>query len=324
MLVEDPAKEKADSRMDSSAPVEASAPEKPIPAIVRGRIWLQRAFLVTCVRCFSLRGLYLFGSCYGTYEYLTDYKRRGRVHRKLREYFGESHPASWYRRVAHRYFMRTCCDKFFYMIMDRIPRSKLMNRIKVINPDEVDAELAASRGVYVALCHWGSHHVAGLMMALRGYPIAGVRDEKESPVRRYIAQKYRDTFPEVANMKMLYSTTNPRQIMRHMQSGGVLASLLDVARRRGDQSRMVPVQIFGQMREFLVGPIQLALRAKAGIFQGFVVSRKNYYYQLICAGRLTSPDDTGDEDATIATVMQRYADNVEAFARAHPDHLMNI
>lgn len=319
MLTQEMPKEKSTSAEGESAPA-----EKPIPTFTRARIWTVRAFIMTIVRMFSLKGLYLFGRFFGFCEYLSDYKRRSRVHKKLHEYFGDDHPAAWYRKMALRYFQRTRCDKYFYTIMDRIPRSKLMNRIKVINPDEVDAELAAKRGVYVALCHWGSHHVAGLMMALLGYPIAGVRDEKESPVRRYIAQKYRETFPEVANMKMLYSTTNPRQIMRHMQGGGVLASLLDVDRRRGDQSRMYPVQFFGQTREFLVGPVQLAIRAKVCIFQGLVVSRKNFYYQLIGAGCLLRPEDVTDEDTAIASVMQQYASNVEAFARAHPDHLMNI
>src|SRR5262245_11516165 len=130
MLTQEMAKEKA-----PPAEGEPSTPEKPIPAMVRAKMWLQRTFLVGCIRLFSLKGLYLFGQLWGTCYYLSDYKRRSRVHKKLHEYFGDDHPASWYRGATHRYFMRTCCDKFFYMIMDRIPRSKLMNRIKVINPD---------------------------------------------------------------------------------------------------------------------------------------------------------------------------------------------
>lgn len=295
-----------------------------IPPLVRARIAFVRAFLVAWIRAFSLSGLYKLGQCFGTLEYATDYKRRRRVRAKLTSFFKDEFPPSWHRRVARRYFMRVRCDKMFYTIMDRIPRGKLMNRIKMIGREHIDAALARNHGVYIALCHFGAHHVAGLMTALLGYRIVGVRDPKESHVRRYIRNKYRETFPEVAEMKMFLASSFPREIYRHLSSNKIVASLLDVDRRRGDATKTHPVEIFGEKREFLTGPVQIAVRREAPTLQGFVESRKNFYYRIVVTPPLVDHETHADENQIVATVMQRYADSVEQFARRHPDHLMNI
>ncbi len=297
---------------------------KPIPAFTRMRIWFVRSFLVTWIRCFSLSGLYQLGRFFGTLEFLVDYKRRRRVLAKLQSFFKDEKSAAWRRGVAWRYFMRIRCDKMFYTIMDRIPRSKLMNRIKLIGGENMDAALADGHGLYVALCHFGSHHIAGLMTALLGYELAGVRDQKESAVRRYIQQKYRETFPEVSAMQMFTATSFPRGIYRHLQGNKIVASLLDADRKRGEHTKTFPVTVFGEHRAFLIGPLQIAIRCGSPTLQGFVVSRRTFYYQLIVTEPLIEPGNVVDETETISNVIQRYADGVERFAREHPDHLMNI
>jgi lauroyl/myristoyl acyltransferase len=302
----------------------APAAEKPIPLYTRFRIGFVRNFLMFWVWCFSLSGLYILGRVFGTLEYLIDYRRRKRVRRALRAMFKDEYPAAWYRKMSRRYFMRIRCDKMFYTIMDRIPRDKLMKRIKPKGAKYVDAALQKGNGCYIALCHYGSFHVAGLLAALLGYDIVGVRDPKESPVRKYIQKKYNETFPEVARMKLFYSGQFPREIYRQFRANGVVASLLDVGRIRGEHLKTCPVKIFGETREFLVGPVQMAIRAGAPMLQSFVVSRKNFYYQLVGTAPLYDVPITEDEEKLLPEVMQRYANGVEAFAREHPDHLMNI
>ncbi len=314
----------ANTRAPRASDEDAPPRARPIPLLVRARIACVRAFLVGWTRLFSLSGLYLLGQFFGTLEYLTDYKRRRRVRAKLASFFKDEFPAAWHRRMTHRYFMRVRCDKMFYTIMDRIPRGKLMNRIKMFGRENLDAALAEGNGVYVALCHFGAHHVAGLMTALLGYRLAGVRDPKESHVRRYIQEKYRETFPEVAEMKMSHASSFPREIYRSFRENKIVASLLDVDRRRGDKTRTLPVIFFGESRDFLTGPVQIAVRCGAPTLTGFVESRKNFYYRMIVTPPLVEPKDFADKEDIIADVLQQYADGVEAFAREHPDHLMKI
>lgn len=298
--------------------------DRKIPAFVRVRIWFVRGFLVTWIRLFSMSGLYLLGQFFGTLEYLTDYKRRRRVHALLRKYFNEEHPASWYREMVRRYFMRIRCDKMFYTIMDRIPRGKLMNRIKFVGGEHLDDAMDRGKGAYVALCHFGSFHIAGLMAAMLGYKIIGVRDAKESNVRRYIQNKYRETFPEVAAMKMFLAGSFPRQIYRALQGNKVVASLLDAGRRRGDNLKTQKAHIFSEERDFLIGPLQIALRCETPVLQGLVESRRNFYYRIVITPPLIPPDTDAEEGENITHIIQQYASGVETFAREHPDHVMNI
>ncbi len=320
----DPAPEEAAGNGRAAAAKPEGVTSPPIPLISRLRIMCVRGFLMAWAGAFSLSGLYLLGRFFGTLEFLCDYKRRRRVDRKLLSFFKDEYPASWRRRVTWQYFMRIRCDKWFYAIMDRLPRQKLLSRVKRVGWEHLDAALAEGRGVYFALCHFGSHHVAGLIAALLGYEVAGVRDAKESNVRRYIQQKYRETFPEISRVKVFHATSFPRDIYRHLKNNGVLASLLDVDRKRGAQAKTYPVTIFGEEREFLVGPLQMAIRCGATTLQGFVESRKNFYYRLTVTPPLIDPHTMGDEAETIARVIQEYANGVERFAREHPDHLMNI
>ena len=295
-----------------------------IPWFTVFRIAAVRKFLMGWSHVFGMKGLYLLGQFFGTCEFLVDYNRRGRVLRKLRELFGDYFTPR--QRLAHarRYFMRIRCDKMFYTIMDRIPRGKLMNRIKLINREYIDDGLARGKGIYVALCHFGSHYIAGLMMTLLGYEVSGLRDPKESPVRRYIQDKYRETFPEVARMQVFPANSFPRGVYRCLQRNTIVASLIDPDRKRSDSAKWTTVRMFGEERELLAGPLQIAFRCGATTLQGFVVSRKNFYYQLIVMPPLIEPGQERDDETTIQLVAQRYAASVEEFARAHPDHMMNI
>lgn len=296
----------------------------PIPRPVRARIWVVRAFLTGWSRLFGLNGLYALGRFFAVCEHATDYKRRRRVHARLEMFFKSDVSPAWRRTVARRYFMRIRCDKMFYTIMDRIPRDKLMARMHIVGREHLEAALDRKKGVFVALCHFGSHHIAGMAMALLGYRLAGVRDPKESHVRRYIQEKYRQTFPEVAQMKMFYSDAFPRELYRYYQDNEIVAALLDVDPQRGQTLKTQPIRFFGETREFLTGPLRIAIRQGAVALQGFVISRPGFHYDFVLTPALLDPDSIVDERQAIADALQHYADGVEQHAREHPEHLMKI
>lgn len=318
-------------RAFAAAPQAAPAARK-LPPKVNNRVgWYARAkfglvrwFLWAWVRTFSLRGLYLFGRFFGTLEYLINFKRRARYRRELRSIFPEGIQRSREKSIILSYFRRTRCDKLYYLIFDRLPREKIMRRIRFHGREYLDQALARGRGVYVMLSHNGSHHVAGLLMALLGYKCAGIRDRNEGDIRRYVQELYAKTFPEFAEIRLLYADSFPRDIYRCFRENRVLGSALDIGRVRGLALKTCPVRIFGETREFLTGTLQVALRCRTPILQGFVVSRPNFYVRLIVRPPLHVPDEddtTGDDPKTVAELMQRYADGIEAHVRGHPDHL---
>jgi lauroyl/myristoyl acyltransferase len=309
-----------------AAPTPPHSGEKRTGWYDRLKFGFVRWFLAAWVRLFSLKGLYLFGCWFGTVEFLVNFKRRERYRTELASVFPEGLTEKRTRKIIHSYFCRTRCDKLFYLIFDRLPRDKIMSRIRFHGQQYLDDALARGRGVYVMLSHNGSHHVAGLLMALLGYKCAGVRDRNEGALRVYIQDKYTRTFPEYAAVRVLYADSFPRDIYRCFHENRVVGTALDVGRVRGLALKTCPVRIFGQSREFLTGTLQVALRCGATIAQAFVVSRSNFYFRLIVKPPLHVPDpaDAGESPGLIARLMQLYADGIEAHVREHPDHISRV
>ncbi len=303
----------------------AAREERSLGWYTRAKFALVRWFLWAWTRAFSLKGLYVFGRWFGTAEYLINFKRRARYRRELRRVFPEGLERARETAIVREYFCRTRCDKLFYLIFDKLPRDKILRRIRFHGREELDRLLARGRGVYIMLSHHGSHHVAGLLMALLGYRCAGVRDRNEGALRQYMQEKYTETFPEFAAIRVLYADTFPREIYRCFRDNFVVGTALDVSRVRGLALKTCPVRIFGESREFLTGTLQIALRSSAAIAQGFVVSRPNFYFRLV-VNTLFVSEETGDLDTPerVSELMQSYADGIAAHVREHPDHLSRI
>jgi lauroyl/myristoyl acyltransferase len=312
---------------DLAAPAGGSAREDlALSALDRIKYMAVRAFLYAWARCFSLKGLYLFGRFFGLCEWLINHRRRRRFHARLRHMYepGRLTPSDM-RRICLQHFMRVRCDKLFYLIFDKLPKEKILKRVKFHNRQYLDEAASAGNGVFVMLSHYGSHHVAGLLMALMGYEkVAGVRDRKEGSLRLYVQQKYEETFPEIKSIKVFFADSFPRDIYRCFQDGYILGSAVDVDRDRGSRLRTAPVTIFGKEKEFLTGPIQIALRCRSPILQGFVISKKNFYFHLVVTPPLKDPRGAKDDPACVQEILQRYADNIQEHVRAHPDHISKL
>jgi lauroyl/myristoyl acyltransferase len=294
---------------------------------VRGKFALVRFLLWGWARLFSLKGLYLLGQAFGTLEYLVNFKRRARYRRALAQVFPEGLSARRRRRITLEYFRRTRCDKLLYLVFDRLPREKILHRVRFHGREHVDDALRRGNGIYLMISHNGSHHVFGLLLCLLGYKVAGIRDRNEGAARIYVQQKLAETFPEIAqSFRVYFADSFPRTTYRCFQDNCLVGSALDVSRVRGESSRTCPVRIFGETREFLTGTLRIALRCGATIAQLFLVSRPNFYFRLIVHPPLHVPDgeENGDSAQRVAELMQRYADGIEAHVREYPDHLSRI
>jgi len=296
-----------------------------LPWFTRAKYGLVRAFLAAWMGCFGLTGLYRFGQFFGTCEWLINYKLRRRYRSRLRWIYGtEDLDPKTIRRLTRRWFIRLRCDKLFYLVFDHIPREEILARIEFIGRHHIDNGLARGKGVYAAMPHAGTHHVAGVLMAIMGYKVAGVRDRKEGALRLHMQEVFARRYPEVASIRIFFADEYPRDLFRCFHENYVLGTALDVDRERAPHLRRQKVRIFGQEREWLTGTLQIALRCGATIVPGFWVSLPDYHFQLIAHEPLVDPQTARDEPPTVAEAMQRYADLIEAHLRAHPDHLSKV
>ncbi len=214
--------------------------------------------------------------------------------------------------------MQTRCDKLYYLVFDRIPREAALSSLTISNQELLDRASAHGTGVYLALCHHGPLHVAAMLMALRGYKVAGVRDRREGAMRRYVQSLYDRKYPEFGRMRVMYADSFPREIYRCLQDGYVLGSAMDVSRVRDPRQRSHEVKIFERSQVFLTGPLRIAIRCKTPVLQAFVLPGPDFRYELQIVESLLDPQSSEDEEAAVERAITRYAQNVESYVRAYP------
>ncbi|NLX13762.1 MAG: hypothetical protein GXY44_08940 [Phycisphaerales bacterium] len=310
--------------IDNTLPGQAAEKQDELGWLSQLKFELVRGFLWGWAKCFSLRGLYLLGAGFAVCEWLINGKRRRRFRKNLKAGFGEAvkkFDRKTARRACLQQFIRIRCDKIFYLIFDKIPKEQILSRVRFPRETELAEAMQGGKGVYVCTSHIGSMHLVGLILALKGFRVAGVRDPKEGAIRRYIQCKYEKTFSEFSTMRILYSDAYPRDIYRCLQEGFVLGSSLDIGRERAPHLRTVTADVFGQPRKFLVGPIQIALRCGVPIYQIFMFSLRDFYFDLLFLGPLVDPRTATDTPETHQEIIKKYADNNAEQLAKHPDHI---
>jgi len=292
----------------------------------RERGWLLLVYWAAAcaLAALGLRGFYSFGRFFGTFEWLINFKRRRRFARALHGALGRSPTSIERRHWGREYFMQNRCDRLFYLVFDRIPRERALELFTIGNPTLLDAALAQGRGVYVALSHHGPHHVAGMLMAIRGYRVAGVRDRREGRMRRFVQARFDALYPEFRRTRVLFADGYPRDIYRCFQEGYAVGSAMDIGRIRDARQKTEPVNIFGEQRRFVSGPLRIALRCKAPVLQGFIIPRPGFHYHLELMSLVPDAGQIGDEERTVRAVLQQYATNVERHIRERPSLMTRV
>lgn len=317
-----------DEAARSQAPAEASEPAHVQPSDKLPSLWERTSF--ACMRgllrahtaVWGWRNLYRSARFFATLEYLTNYKRRRRVGQMIDVVFGGTLSREDRNHWIREHFRRQRCDKVFYLVFDYLPTERVRECYSIVNRELIDSAIARGRGVYVMLSHFGPQHVAGMTMSALGYRVGGVRDPNEGAMRRYIQRLWDEKHPDLPRAKVLYSGNFARDIYRLFKENYALGSSLDVTRQRDATSRTVAVQVYGETRDFLTGTLQIALRCGAAVLQGFIVGEEDFRYRLELMGPMCDPDNAKESPELIAEVMQKYAENLEMYARRHPDHVM--
>jgi len=266
----------------------------------------------------SLGGLYHLGRIFGTAEWLINYRRRRRFRRTLVEVLGPGKTAAELRAVTHQHFRQTRCDKLIYLVFDRLSRDRALSLLSIGGKGLLDEAVAGGRGVYMAMSHHGAHHVIAMLMAMRGYRIAGVRDRRESAIRRFVQARFDELYPEFPRMRVIFADAYPRDIYRCLKDGYLLGSAMDAGRARHPNQKTETVRIFGEERAFLSGPLRVAIRCRAPVLQAFILPEAEFRYRLEIVDRLVDSDAPEDETEVIHRALRAYAANVERYVREYP------
>ncbi|GMU36960.1 MAG: lysophospholipid acyltransferase family protein [Phycisphaerae bacterium] len=280
------------------------------------------AVLSGLVRIIGPAGVFRFGQAFSALEWAINYKRRRRFRQAVREMFPEGIAPADLQRASREWVGYNRCNKLFFLLFDVLPRERLEGLFRLVRKELLDAALARGKGVYIAMSHVGPYQIGGMFLSQIGYRMAAVRDPNESGLTRYVQRRLDRRGG--TRMKVFFSGAFPRMIFRCLEEGYVLGSALDVARVRSAHLRTQDVTVFGRRREFLTGPLHVAVRCRVPILQAFVVPRRDFRYTIEFHGPLHDPQQGGDEDDCVRRAMAQYVANLEAHMRRHPCHITRI
>ena len=305
----------------TSVPTESS---KTLESLSPLTVWesisftLTHMFLCVLFALVSLRGLYQIGRLFGTLEWIINFKGRRRFARVLKRVFGRSLTGAQRRRWTRDFFMRSRCDRMFYLIFDRIDRKKALSLFTIGNRDVLDHALSGGRGVSMAMSHHGPHHVAGMFLALSGYKVTAVRDRKEGGLRRFVQNRFDRLYPEFQRMEVLFADSYPRDIYRCLREGYIVGSAMDVGRIRVAHKKSDEMIVFGEKRPCVSGPFRIAYRCGAPVLQAFIISESGFRYRFEIAETILDPADAVDEESAVRKAISAYAANIEKYVRQTP------
>ncbi len=273
---------------------------------------------------FSLGGLYHFGRLFGTVEYLFDFKRRRRFRKVLAKILERKPTRAERRKWTHDFFVKTRCDKLFYLILDRLPRDKAAAILTIDDEPLLRQCVDRGHGVFFALSHLGSQHIVGVLLASKGYKIAGVRDRNESGLRRYVQDRLDRRQDESWRIRMLFADSFARDIFRCYHDGCIMGSAIDLNRLRGENQKAEFVDMFGDKRPILTSPMRIALRCKAPVLHGFILHESHFRYRFELVGMLIDPETVEDEETAIKQAAQTYAHHLEVKLKTRPSLVTRI
>ena len=219
-------------------------------------------------------------------------------------------------RAGMRSYLRYWCEAF------RLPtwsRERLLATVRIEDDDPARAELAAGRGVVMALAHQGNWDHAGAWSAIALAPVTTVAErlEPEEVFSAFLA------FRERLGIEILPLHGGPPvfpTLVRRLRQGAFVPLLAD----RDLTANGVEVRFFGEPARMAAGPATLALTARVPLFPVSI-----WYERLPGPGprwgqvvrfhpRVDVPAE-GDRPHKVAVMTQACADALAAGIAAHPE-----
>lgn len=211
-----------------------------------------------------------------------------------------------YVRDIFRNFAKYIADFFRFTVLDK---DYVKNNIVIEGLDIVDEALGKSNGVIVVAAHIGNWELAGVTMALLGYPIACValRHRYKPTDRLFIRQR------ECKGMSVIPLGNAAFRCLQALRRNKMLALVGD----RDFTQAGISIDFFGKPTIIPRGPAALSLKTKAPIIIGTMVREDNDKFRFIFEGPVEI-EQSSDEEKDIIALTKRYIAILEKYIRRYP------
>ena len=250
------------------------------------------------------------GRILGTLTWLTARRHRAVAEANARCALGLS------RKEASRLIHRVCRNFGANLVEDlmlpRILRRRKLSDFSHIEGEEhLRAALAKGRGAIMVTGHFGNWELAGLALA----HVVGSAMAIARPLANPLTEAHTLAWRRRAGLTVVTRRGALRHVIRHLQSGGCAAMLIDQNQRSGG----VFVDFFGRPAATVPSPAMLALKYDVPVLMGYSWRPGRGSFHCF---RCDPPFDlirTGDYDADVAANTALFTRRIEEIIRERPD-----
>lgn len=250
------------------------------------------------------------GWAIGSLGYVLWTSRRRIAQANLRFCFPER-PEAWVRRTARRSFVNLAKSVIDLMRLERLNPANIGRYHTVVNQQSFDAAAVHGKGGVLLTGHFGSWELTGAGIRMRGYPIHFLVGQQHN---RWV-DKEMNRVRASAGIGIIHLGAAAKGVFRVLKDNGMVALLSD----QDAGADGVIVDFFGRKASTPKGPAAFVLKTGATICAGFTV-RDSKYHNTLYMEDAYREEPTGDTEADIKRITQRYTAALEKYIRLYPDH----
>lgn len=213
--------------------------------------------------------------------------RRRVVEENLRRAFPDA-PEAWHRKIAARVFPHIAREAVALLLLSGLSTDRVRSRIRFEGRELVRDAVEAGRGGIILTGHIGNWEVGGGATALSGIPLDAVVQAQSNPL---VDRRLRRT-REMLGVRVIYRQDAPREVLRSLRRGRMVALLADQNARAGG----VFVDFFGVPASTARGPAIFARRTGAPVILATAVRLPGWRARYRLRFRLLDAGDADDAE----------------------------
>jgi KDO2-lipid IV(A) lauroyltransferase len=200
--------------------------------------------------------------------------------------------------------------------MEGRPRDEILASVEIVGRENVDAAMAAGRGVILCTAHIGNWELHGIVHGGTFGPIAVVARPLDNPAldERLCA------FRTVGGNTVIYKRKALAQVMKMMRAGRGVAILLDQNVQAQDG---IFVEFFGRPAATTTVAAALALKTGCALVPCHLDLMPDGHYRAVYEPALAWTP-SGDRDRDITGITQELARRTESWVREIPEQWLWI
>ncbi|UCD55416.1 MAG: lysophospholipid acyltransferase family protein [Candidatus Omnitrophota bacterium] len=206
-----------------------------------------------------------------------------------------------------RNFAKYLADFFRF---GKLNRDYISSNITIEGRENIDRVLAKGKGAIMLGAHIGNWEMGAAVIASLGYPFyAIVLSHKDKQINDFFVHQR-----SIADVKIIAVGSQLKNCFRVLKKNSLVAIVGD----RDFSGHGVKADFFGRPAILPKGPAFFSLRIGSPIIPSFLLRMKDDTFKLVFEKPLEGKS-TGNEEADIKNLMQKYLSVIEKYIKIFPD-----